>query len=149
MSKLYVLIAFTYQLLGITSWEEFIFRARLVDAVASVTDDENEQKQLLSLARYETGYHERLAAPRCECRKNECDSGRAMGTWQIIPRSKLEKESLCQTLEGDARLALARVHETRRACRNLPESERLAIWYRGSCNSEEGKRMSKISVVLK
>lgn len=143
----YFLVLFTIALMPFNGLNELMFRYKIVDAVTTVTDDETEQRQLLSLARYETGFHERLAAPNCECHKGECDGGKARGTWQIIPRGRDEKAKLCISLVDDAAIALVRLRETVRACRRSPSNERFAIWYRGRCDSEEGKKMSKISWV--
>lgn len=124
--------------------EELSFRIELAKAIVSVTSDEHEQNLLVSIARHETRFIERLAAPNCICKKNECDGGRAKGTWQIIPYNKVEREQLCVSLEDDARLALERIHESELYCRHLPENERLAIYARGSCSSEEGRKLSRI-----
>ena len=144
MFEVLKLVALSLQLVAVKNEAELQYRIDIANAVISVTDSEHEQRVLVSIVRYETSFISRLGAPNCTCLRNECDNGRAFGAWQIIPRSKREREELCVSLEGDAKLALFRIRESERACWKLPPNERLAIYTRGSCFSEEGKRLSKI-----
>lgn len=117
---------------------DIAFRARLADAISQVTIDVQEQRQLARLARYESSYVERLAAPTCLCLPHECDAGRAKGSWQHLART-------CpKTLVIDARVALSHVRTSVRLCSHLPKEERLAVYARGTCDSPEGKRLSRI-----
>lgn len=144
ISPVFRVVGVMVSLLPIRDDQDLLFRIRLADAIVSVTDDQHEQNLLASIARYETDYIERLASPRCECKKNECDGGRARGSWQIIPYNRKEKERLCVSLEDDARVALERIRESKRACNMLPREEQLAVYTRGSCKNLEGRRLSKI-----
>lgn len=132
----------TLALLPIKTYDELLFRYKIADAIVSVTDNEHEQNTLASIARYESDYIERIS--RCECKKHECDGGRAKGSWQIIPYNRKERERLCVSLEDDARIAVERIRESERACSMLPREEQLAVYTRGSCNNLEGRRLSKI-----
>jgi hypothetical protein len=123
---------------------DIAFRYRMAQAIVSVTDDPHEQRLLASIAKWESSYEPRLASPSCTCKRGECDGGRALGSWQIIARTSAERRRLCVSLEEDARVALERVRESVRYCRRLPETERLAIYARGSCLSAKGRRLSRL-----
>lgn len=138
------LVIFSLSLLQSRGEDDVGFRFQLAVAIVSVTSDQHEQNVLMSIARWETNYIERLASPRCECKRNECDNGRAKGSWQIIPYNKEESTRLCVSLEDDARIALARIRESESACRHLPANERLAVYTRGNCTSEIGRKLSRI-----
>lgn len=144
ISPLLRVVFFTAYLLPIRDEADFVFRVKLADAIVSVTDNEHEQNVLASIVRYESNYVERLSAPNCQCKKHECDGGRAKGSWQIIPYTRQEKGMLCISLEDDARIALGRIRESERACSMLPEQERLSVYTRGSCQNLEGRRLSRI-----
>ena len=113
------------------------YREALAAAIVTASPwDPQEQRQLARLARYETNYIPRLGAPRCECRPNECDNGRAKGAWQHL-------SSACPfSLDADARVALRHVRASVEACGKGPEG--LSIYARGRCDSEEGKRLSRV-----
>jgi len=144
MWEVWRLVSFSIHLLSTNTNEDIQYRNDLANAIVSVTNNEHEQQLLMSTVRYESSFFVRLGSPQCECRRNECDGGRARGPWQIIPRSKIEKESLCVSLEQDAKLALSRVRESLRACWRSPPNERLALYLRGNCSNEDGKRLSRI-----
>ena len=63
--------------------------------------------------------------------------------WQILPRSRAERDRLCRSTAEDAIVAIERIRESRAACARLPTAERLALYARGSCASVEGRRLSR------
>lgn len=138
------LVLLSIEMLDIRDEADMAFRYKLSSAIASVTADEHEQNVLMSIARWESNFWERIAAPNCTCRKNECDGGRAKGSWQIIPYNRTEKAQLCVSLEDDAKLALGRIRESERACWANPANERLALYARGTCQTEEARRLSRV-----
>jgi hypothetical protein len=91
----------------------------------------------VKLARFESNYREDVG--RCAV----IGKARDKSAWQIVPRSAAEDKRLCQSLEEDARFHVERVRESRSACRHLPKEEQLALYARGNCTSEEGKRLSR------
>lgn len=113
-------------------------RMQMAEAIVSVTDDLEEQLALAQIPRYESAYREDVATCKLLGKQGE------QGAWQVLARSADERASLCVSLAGDARLALARIRESRSACRHLPTEERLAIYARGRCDSDEGRRLSRI-----
>jgi len=120
------------------SWaDDWSHRLRIAEAIVAVTDDVEEQLTLAKIARYESAY--RLDVADCRVKGSVGE----VTAWQILARSREERASLCVSLEADARLALARVRESTRACRQLPREERLAIYTRGSCSSAEGRKLSR------
>lgn len=143
MSASAKLVLLSLSLLPVQNAEELQFRWKLADSIVSVTENGHYQRVLMSIARWESNYIERLSSPNCECRKNECDNGRAKGSWQIIPYVG-EKDMLCKSLEQDAALALTRIIESERACYKYPANEGLAVYTRGNCKSVEGRRLSKV-----
>ncbi len=61
--------------------EENVSPAELADAVVSVTASRQWAALLLAIGSHESAFRSRIA--RSECRKGECDGGRAWGVWQI------------------------------------------------------------------
>lgn len=116
---------------------ELTYRIALVDACVAATDDRTERYICVKLARFESNYREDVG--RCKVIGKANDKS----AWQIVPRSKTEDKRLCQSLEEDARFHVERVRESRGACRHLPKEEQLALYARGNCSSEEGKRLSR------
>lgn len=112
-------------------------RLALAAAIVAATDDPAEQLVLARIPRWEASYREDVA--RCTVR----GAAGEVSSWQILPRSSVERAGLCHSLEEDAVVALARVRESRAACRNLPWSDQLALYARGRCDSEEGRRLSR------
>jgi hypothetical protein len=90
----------------------------------------------MRVARYEGDYRRDVA----DCVK--VGAAGELTSWQIIPRSRAERARLCVSYEEDARVMLERVRESRAACHRLPRREQLALYARGSCASEEGRRLS-------
>ena len=113
------------------------YRVALVNACVAATADRTERYICVKLARFESNYREDVG--RCEIIGKANDKG----AWQIVPRSGAENARLCQTLEEDARFHIERVRESRAACRHLPKEEQLALYTRGNCASEEGRRLSR------
>lgn len=112
-------------------------RAAIAAAIVSVTDDEHEQGLLARLAWTEARYSMRVA----RCAPGTTAGGR--GVWQVVPRVAAGYRASCGTLEEQAGLALERVRESLRACRHLPEAERLSVYAAGSCASARGRRLSR------
>ncbi len=119
-------------------WEaEAGYRLRLASAIVAVTDDLEEQLTLARIPRFESSYREDVGTCLVVGAAGEVTA------WQILARGRAERAGLCVTLVDDARLALARVRESTRACRHLPRDQRLAIYTRGRCDSVEGRRLSQ------
>ena len=116
---------------------ELAYRVALVDACVAATEDRTERYICVKLARFESNYREDVG--RCKVIGKANDKS----AWQIVPRSEAENKRLCQSLEEDARFHVERVRESRAACRHLPKEEQLALYARGNCTSEEGKRLSR------
>lgn len=139
------LVLFTLRLLPVSSplespaWNEAVhLRYEIAQACAAATPDETERFVCAKIPRYESNYREDVA--RCRVR----GSAGEVTAWQILARSKEERARLCVSLEEDARVAVERIRESRRACRHLPPNEQLAIYTRGRCDSAEGKRLSRV-----
>jgi hypothetical protein len=126
-------LLYTLRLLAHTGDEDLAYRTELAAAI-----DAQEQNQLAKIARYESSFRRDVG----ECRKR--GSVGEVTAFQILARSDEERSRLCISLEGDARVALTRIRESVRACRHLPEDERLAVYARGRCSSVEGRRLSRV-----
>ena len=116
---------------------ELAYRLALVNACVAATEDRTERYICTKVPRFESNYREDVG--RCKVIGKANDKS----AWQIVPRSKAEDQRLCQSLEEDARFHVERVRESRAACRHLPKEEQLALYARGDCSSEEGKRLSR------
>ena len=116
---------------------ELAYRIALVNACVAATEDRTERYICTKVPRFESNYREDVG--RCKVIGKANDKS----AWQIVPRSGAEDKRLCQTLEEDARFHVERVRESRSACRHLPKEEQLALYARGNCTSEEGKRLSR------
>ena len=116
---------------------DMLYRLELVEACAEATPDRSERYICAKIPRYESLY--RIDVGRCEVK----GAAGELTAWQIIPRSKEERARLCVSLVEDAKVAVERIRESRRACSRLPKQEQLALYTRGSCESEEGKRLSR------
>ena len=132
------ILLFTLRLLASTGDDDLAFRTDLSSAIVAVTDDAQEQRQLAKLARFESNYRRDVG----ECRRK--GGAGEVTSFQILARSDAERARLCISLEGDARIALARIRESVAACRALPVEERLSVYARGSCHSVEGRRLSRV-----
>jgi len=131
-------LLYTLRLLAHRGDDDIALRTELAAAIVAVTDDEQEQRQLAKIARFESSYSRDVA----ECRRK--GSVGEVTAWQILARSDSERSRLCISLEGDARVALARIRESVSACRSLPAEERLAVYTRGRCHSVDGRRLSRV-----
>ena len=131
-------LLFMIRLLAPRTDDDIAYRTALAVAIVSVTDDPQEQRQLAKIARFESNYRRDVG----DCRVLGGVGER--GAWQILARGAVERAALCVSLEGDARIALARIRESVSACRHLPKEARLAIYARGRCSSAEGQRLSKV-----
>ena len=116
---------------------QLAYRVGLVDACVAATEDRTERYICVKVPRFESNYREDVG--RCKVIGKANDKS----AWQIVPRSAAEDKRLCQSLEEDARFHIERVRESRAACRHLPKEEQLALYARGNCTSEEGKRLSR------
>ena len=130
------LVAFMHAEIPTPEGEED-YREALASAIVTASPlDPQEQRQLARLAAYETGLQARLGAPRCACREYECHGARGAFQAQGI---------LCPaTIEHDAMIAAMNVRESRRMCAHLPRRDQLAAYCRGVCDSDEGKRLSRV-----
>ena len=138
--RIVALLLFTNNLLavGADHWEvEWSYRLRLMLAVLAVTDNPEEQLILAQIPRFESNYREDVG----ECKV--LGSAGEVTAWQILPRSPTERARLCVSLEGDAQVALERIRESMRACRSLPRRDRLALYARGRCLHDTGRRLSR------
>lgn len=119
-------------------WErEWLYRLQLAEAISQATSDPGRQLLLARLARFESSYREDVG----RCRLNGKAGDRT--AFQIVARNDAERARLCVSLADDARFALERINESLTACRKLPAAERLAVYARGSCASEEGRKLSR------
>lgn len=117
---------------------DLALRRDLAAAIVTVTRDPNEQDLLASIAWHESHFDREVVT----CRRVGAAGDRT--AWQIVTRNLAELLLLCRSLEDDAAIALERVRESLRACRELPPPERLAVYARGRCSSEEGRRLSRV-----
>ena len=113
------------------------YRLELVQACVDATTDRSERYICVKVARFESNYREDVG--RCEI----IGKARDKTPWQIVPRNAAEDARLCLSLVDDARFHLERVRESRAACRHLPKQEQLALYARGDCGSEEGRKLSR------
>lgn len=125
-------------LLPVVDWAELVQRSELADAIRAVTDDEQEQRQLAKIARFESNYRRDVA----ECTKRGPQG--EVTAWQVLARPGESIAAMCESYEAGARIALERVRESVRACRSLPAEDRLALYTRGRCSSAEGRRLSRV-----
>ena len=139
------LLVFTLRLLPIavpsgaigTGDADMFYRLELVQACVEATPDRTERYICAKIPRYESLY--RIDVGRCEVK----GSAGELTAWQIIPRSKEERARLCVSLAEDAKVAIERIRESRKACWRLPKQEQLSLYARGSCESEEGRTLSR------
>lgn len=121
------------------AWQsEWTYRLELAQAIVAATERPLVRMLLARIARFESNYREDVG--RCTIKGKAND----LGPFQVVPRSHAERERLCVSLVGDARLAVERIEESVRACRRLPLRERLAVYARGRCASADGRRLSRV-----
>lgn len=131
------LLLFTLRLLPAPTDVELAYRVELAEACTAATTNKTERYLCAKIPRFESLY--RIDVGRCEVK----GAAGELSAWQILPRNVVEKERLCKTLEEDARFAIERIRESRAACRHLPTEEQLALYARGRCDSEEGRKLSR------
>lgn len=136
--KALAVLLFMLRLLPAAGDADVAFRLELAAAIVDATEDEQEQRQLAKIARFESNYRRDVAECKILGRAGE------RGAWQILARSGEERARLCVSLVDDARIALERIRESVRACWRLPAAERLAVYARGRCDSREGRRLSRV-----
>ncbi len=137
------LFLFTARLLAPRADAELSYRLELVDACVAATDNATERYLCAKIPRYESLYREDVG--RCKVK----GAAGEVSAWQILPRGKADDERLCKSLTEDAKLAIERIRESRAACAHLPVEEQLAVYTRGSCASEEGRKLSRTRWVYK
>lgn len=113
-------------------------RYEIAHACVMATSNETERFICAKIPRFESQYREDVL----RCRKK--GSAGEVTAWQILPRGKDDAERLCRSVDEDAVVAIERIRESRRACHHLPTAEQLALYTRGNCASDEGKKLSRI-----
>lgn len=131
------LLLFTLRLLPTTNDAELLYRVELVEACAAATTDRTERYICAKIPRYESLY--RIDIGRCEVK----GAAGEVTAWQILPRGEWDTLRLCRSFTEDAVVAVERIRESRSACRASPPEEQLALYTRGKCDSEEGKKLSR------
>lgn len=116
---------------------EDAFRVELARVIVAATSDDRERLILTRVARYESNLRRDVAECRVLGPQGE------VGPWQALARSPREREQVCGSLEGAARVALQRIRESEVACRASSPLDRGALYTRGRCDSAEGKRLSR------
>lgn len=142
MPTAFQLLALSLRLLPIDATTDdgaraLALRVEIAEACVSATDDRIERLLCMAIPRWESSY--RTDVTRCAVR----GAAGELGAWQVLPRSAAEAASLCVSVAGDARIAVGRLRESLKACRSLPWPDRLAVYTRGSCGSEEGRKLSR------
>ncbi len=132
-----ILVAFSLRLLPTENPDELSYRVDVAAACYVATDDRTERFLCMKIARFESNYRRDVGDCRLKGKQGE------LSAWQILPRTKDERETLCRSLAEDAALMIERVRESRAACRALPPPEQLALYTRGSCASPEGRALSR------
>lgn len=108
---------------------------------------------LLGLTRYESDWHKDVDAG---LRSGRGDKGRSWCLGQVLLDDAGEKKTpegwtgpdLVADRKKCWRVVLHRARESFAACRDLPVNERLALYARGSCDSEDGRRLSRTRMNL-
>jgi hypothetical protein len=131
------LLLFTLRLLPATTDADLAYRVELAEACAAATTDRTERYLCAKIPRFESLY--RIDVGRCEKK----GAAGELSAWQILPRGEKDISRLCKSLAEDAKVAIERIRESRAACHHLPTEEQLAIFTRGSCDSVEGRRLSR------
>ncbi len=93
---------------------DVLHRLALASAIVDATSDEHLQDVLGRIAFYESNFTRSVA----DCRVKG-DHGSALGAFQVQPRSPVERRLLCGPLDGQVRIALARIEESLAWCGNL------------------------------
>lgn len=117
---------------------EDAFRVELARVIVTATDDDRERLILTRIARYESNLRRDVAECKVLGPQGE------VGPWQALARTPREREEVCGSLEGAARVALQRIRESERACRHLEPLFRGGVYVRGKCGTAEANRLSKV-----
>jgi hypothetical protein len=131
------LVEYSEKLLPSRTVAAAAYRRELVGAILSTDASDQERRQLVKLARYESSFREDVG----RCRKLGPEG--EVGPWQELARSGGDREAVCASLAGAAAVALERVRESVAACAHLPPEERLAVYARGRCSSSTGRQLSR------
>ncbi len=125
-----------------SSWDDLMHRAELAFAILAAEPPPHEARLLMRIARWESHYRRDVA----DCRITG-DAGRSVGPWQAHDRSPEVRARICGSLVEAARVAIVDVRRSWAMCRHLPREERLAVYARGRCDSDEGRRLSRTRYV--
>lgn len=105
-----------------------LFRSQLASAIAAETSDPDEQRVLVRIAWYESNYRPWVAS----CRVTG-DHGKALGAFQIQPRTVADKRDACGTLNAQVRVALRYVRRSLEVCAGNSVETRLNLYTSGDC----------------
>lgn len=122
--------------LPLTGYADLEHRYEIARAIVAVTEDGQERRQLMRIARFEGSYDPRVTS--CERRG---DNGAAVTQWQLHVFGRTRRRVCADPTEA-ARHALWMVRASLRECAHLPRRERLAFYASGSC--ERGHRASRV-----
>ncbi len=133
MSALSVLLVMA-ALAPIRGPRDYGYRWALAEAIASSTDDAQEQGVLARLAWYEGGFRRNVA--RCEIKG---DHGKSLGAFQIQPMSARDARDACSLdLRDQVGLALRYIRRSAEMCPRNVGAARLNLYVSGNC--ERGGR---------
>lgn len=120
-------------------------RARwaLAEAISTATQDTEEQSLLVAVALRESSFrpavlgdfHSGKATSFCAFQLHLPGGARTAEGWT--------GEDVSNDVGKCTTAALRRLRESRRACGGYPKEDRLAIYARGRCDSEEGRKLSR------
>lgn len=103
---------------------------KVSEAIAAVTDQPWEAETMARIVRWESGLRKDVADCTVLGKQGE------RGLWQVKPRTSSEKTELCSSdLTKQARIALARIRESKRECerKGLRGADILGIYTHGAC----------------
>lgn len=128
MATLRVLL-FMIELFALRGDKDLAFRWELADAIATATDDVQQQETLALIAARESGFRRNVA--RCEIKG---DGGKSLGTFQLQPIDAGHARRACSAdLREQARLAKSYVERSAEACPGNVGADRLAMFVSGTC----------------
>lgn len=114
-------------------------RVTLASVIAETEATDHEALLLARIALFESNYVARVV----RCAKGTTKSGR--GAFGVIARAPEEYAGACGFTVAAAELGLARVRESLKACRWVPQQrERLAAYAAGKCSSKKGRALSRV-----
>lgn len=121
------------------SGDALVARLELGQAAADVGATAYEARWLAAIAYRESTYHVDAVG----------DHGASYCAYQVhLPRGARTREGLSgpdllEDVRACTREALRQLRASLHVCKRLPEAERLALYARGSCDSERGKKLSR------